>query len=132
MISRPIIKGEVSVISRSQRLRPITLTETLIILDNTKNRIQSLFHYPPDYTAVKNTVPQKVFKSCANRVFYSGFEAFFSLKHSWNTCLFFVDFSVFSASLSSTNIVVSLSINRAIRAIVYRSLSASYSTGLTT
>ena len=42
MISR-IIKVEVSVISRSRRLRLITLTETLIILDITKTESNNCF-----------------------------------------------------------------------------------------
>jgi len=42
MISR-IIKVEVGVISRSQRLRLITLTETLIILDITKTESNNYF-----------------------------------------------------------------------------------------
>ena len=37
VISR-IIKGQVSVITPSRRLRPMTLTETLIILDITKKK----------------------------------------------------------------------------------------------
>ena len=47
MISR-IIKVEVGVISRSQRLRLITLTETLIILDITKTESNNCFiiHLP--------------------------------------------------------------------------------------
>ena len=42
VISR-IIKVEVSVISRSRRLRLITLTETLIILDITKTESNNCF-----------------------------------------------------------------------------------------
>ena len=42
MISR-IIKVEVGVISRSRRLRLITLTETLIILDITKTESNNCF-----------------------------------------------------------------------------------------
>ena len=42
VISRPI-KVEVRVISRSQRLRLITLTETLIILDITKTESSNCF-----------------------------------------------------------------------------------------
>ena len=42
VISR-IIKVEVSVISRSQRLRLITLTEALIILDTTKTESNNCF-----------------------------------------------------------------------------------------
>ena len=42
MISR-IIKVEVGVISRSQRLRLITLTKTLIILDITKTEFNDCF-----------------------------------------------------------------------------------------
>ena len=42
VISR-IIKVEVRVISRSQRLRLITLTETLIILDITKTESNNCF-----------------------------------------------------------------------------------------
>ena len=42
MISR-IIKVEVRVISRSRRLRLITLTETLIILDSAKTSCNNCF-----------------------------------------------------------------------------------------
>ena len=42
MISR-VIKVEVGVISRSQRLRLITLTKTLIILDITKTESNNCF-----------------------------------------------------------------------------------------
>ena len=42
MISR-IIKVEVGVMSRSRRLRLITLNETLIILDNTKTESNNCF-----------------------------------------------------------------------------------------
>ena len=42
VISR-ITKGEVGVISRSRRLRLITLTETLIILDITKTESDNCF-----------------------------------------------------------------------------------------
>ena len=45
MISR-IIKVEVSVISRSRRLRLITLTETLIIPDITKTESKNCFIIP--------------------------------------------------------------------------------------
>ena len=90
------IKGEVSVISRSRRLRLITLIETLIILEITKTEFNNWFiiHWKSQInykTAMKNKVPQNVFtcKYCANRVFYSGFEAFLSLRYSWNTCLYF-------------------------------------------
>ena len=41
-----IIKGEVSVISRSRRLRLITLTETLIIPDITKTESNNCFIIP--------------------------------------------------------------------------------------
>ena len=44
VISR-IIKVEVRVISRSRRLRLITLTETLIILDITKTESNNCFYY---------------------------------------------------------------------------------------
>ena len=38
-----IMKVEVRIISRSQRLRPITLTETLIVLDITKLECNNCF-----------------------------------------------------------------------------------------
>ena len=47
---------------------------------------------------MKDTVPQNVFKPCADRVFYSGFVAFFSLRYSWNTCLYFPFSLTFSCS----------------------------------
>ena len=47
-----IIKGEVGVISRSQRLRLITLTETLIILDITKTKSNNCF--------IKNSIKKKM------------------------------------------------------------------------
>ena len=55
MISR-IIKVEVGVISRSRRLRLITLTETLIILDSTKTESNNCF-----IIHLKNA---KIWKSC--------------------------------------------------------------------
>ena len=94
MISR-IIKGEVSVISLSLQLRLIALTETLIILDITKNRIQSLFYYTLKVSnKIQNSkeghsTSERFKKPCADRVFYLGFVAFFSLRYSWNTCLYF-------------------------------------------
>ena len=42
VISRIIIKGEVSVISQSQRLRLITLNETLIIILNITKKPNSI------------------------------------------------------------------------------------------
>ena len=38
---------------------------------------------------MKHTVPLNVFKPCANRVFYSAFVVFFSVRYSLNTCLVF-------------------------------------------
>ena len=43
MISRIIMKVEVKVISRSRRLKLITLTETLSILDITKTESNNCF-----------------------------------------------------------------------------------------
>ena len=47
VISR-IVKVEIRVISRSRRLRLITLTETLIILDITKTESNNCFIIPPN------------------------------------------------------------------------------------
>ena len=60
---------------------------------------------------MKNTVPQKDFKSCANRVFYSGLKLSFPGGTPGTFVDTFADFSVFSASLSFTNILVYRSIN---------------------
>ena len=128
VISR-IIKGEVSVISRSRRPSLITLTETLIILDNTKNRIQWLFYYT---LKVSNKIQNSNEEHSTSESFIKVLKLSFPWGAPGTLVYALADFSAFSASLSSTNISVSRSIDWPIRAIVYRSLSASYATAQTT
>ena len=81
---------------------------------------------------MKDTIPQNVLNLALTESFIRVWSFLFLevlLKH---LSMLSLTFSVFSASLSSTNISVSRLINRANRATVYRSLSASYATALTT
>ena len=76
VISR-IIKVEVGVISRSRRLRLITLTETLIILDITKTESDNCFiiHWMNPFFLAST---ENVFRLCANSFFSSGSRGFFA------------------------------------------------------
>ena len=66
-----IIKAEVSVISRSRRLRLITLTETLIIPDITKTSSNNCFYYIDTGVLLKNIPLVKFIKTTSGtRVVY--------------------------------------------------------------
>ena len=82
LISR-IIKVEVGVINRSRRLRLITLTETLIILNITKTESNNCFiiHWTNPFFLASTW---NVFTVCANSFFSSG-SLSFSLSHNQQT-----------------------------------------------
>ena len=71
-----IIKVEVRVISRSRRVRPITLTETLIILDITKTKSNNLFYYTLNDSFLSR-FDIRSFQSLCQLFFFLRFSQFF-------------------------------------------------------
>ena len=126
-----IIKVEVSVISRSRRLRLITLTETLIIPDITKTESNNCFiihcfeenndkHIIAAITVYFQTL---INVQLSDKQIFTVW-IFFSLRYSWNSSFAtFVDLLVFSESLSSSYFSISCWVDEANREAILTSLS---------
>ena len=107
-----IIKVEVAVISRSRRLRLITVTETLIIPDIAKTESINCFIVHCFTGKQNNGIQfQHLCPSCP-----PASERFFSLRYSWNNSFaFFVSLHLFSESFCFSNFSISCSVEEANR-----------------
>ena len=115
-----IMKVEVSVISRSRRLRLITLTETLIIPDITKTESNNCFiiHCFEENNDKRIIVAITVYFQTLKNVQLSDKQIFTVFK-----CISFVDLLVFSESLSLSNFSISCWVDEANREAILTSLS---------
>ena len=122
---------EVSVISRSRKLRLITLTETLIIPDITKTESNNCFiiHCFEENNDKRIIAAITVYFQTLKNVQLSDKQIFtvwifFSLRYSWNSSFAtFVDLLVFSESLSSSYFSISCWVDEANREAILTSLS---------
>ena len=121
-----IIKVEVSVISRSRRLRLITPTETLIIPGLTKTESNNCFIIDCFEENNDKRIIAAItvyFQTLKNVQLSCGSWIIFSLRYSSNNSFAtFVDLLVFSESLSSSNFSISCWVDEAKREAILTSL----------